>query len=198
MLQRELGEILDRFENFGERIDERIQSDEYLDIVRKSFRVWDKADTDEKRSYLVNLVANSGGTTLSSDDVVRLFIDWLETYHESHFAVITQIYKREGVTRKEIWENIYGEFPREDSAEADLYRMLIRELSIGGVIRQTRQVTAAGQFVRFKKPRVARGQNRTMESAFEGTKGYELTELGKQFVHYALTEETPRINEKTN
>lgn len=27
-----------------------------------------------------------------------------------------------------------------------------------------------------------------MESAFEGAKGYELTELGQQFVHYAMTE----------
>ncbi len=36
----------------------------------------------------------------------------------------------------------------------------------------------------------------TMESAFEGTKQYVLTELGKQFVHYTMTDITNRIEEK--
>ncbi len=32
-----------------------------------------------------------------------------------------------------------------------------------------------------------------MESAFEETKQYELTELGKQFVHYVLTDVVTQI-----
>jgi len=32
-----------------------------------------------------------------------------------------------------------------------------------------------------------------MESAFEDTKPYVLTELGKQFVHYTMSEIVPRI-----
>ena len=36
----------------------------------------------------------------------------------------------------------------------------------------------------------------TMKSAFEATEPYILTELGKQFVHYAMTEIVPRIGSK--
>ena len=72
----------------GASIDERIQSEEYLGLVRKAFRTWDEADTDEKRHYAANIVTNSAGTRVCSDDVVRLFLDWLELYHEAHFAVI--------------------------------------------------------------------------------------------------------------
>lgn len=50
--------------------------------------------------------------------------------------------------------NLYGQTPREDSAEADLFKLLIRDLSTGGVIRQERDVNQLGQFVR--KDRSAR------------------------------------------
>lgn len=182
-----------RFEALGEEIDERIQSEEYLDVVRKAFRAWDKADTDEKRGYVANLVTNAAGTRLCSDDVVRLFIDWLELYHEAHFAVIREIYRNPRVTRYEIWSEIYGEMPREDSAEADLFRLLIRDLSIGGVIRQERETTHDGQFRRKSRER-GRSSSGTLESAFEDTKPYVLTELGKQFVHYTMSDVVQRID----
>ncbi len=83
-----LGEIEARFQTLGNSIEERIESEEYLQLVRKAFRVWDAADTDEKRQYVANLVTNSGGTRLCPDDLVRLFIDWLALYHESHFSVV--------------------------------------------------------------------------------------------------------------
>lgn len=187
-----MNDIGARFEAFGEEIDERIQSEEYLDIVRKAFRSWDNADTDEKRGYVANLIANSAGTRLCSDDVVRLFIDWLSLYHEAHFAVIREIYKNPGVTRYDIWSELYGETPREDSAEADLYKLLIRDLSMGGVIRQDRETNYHGQFVK-KKPQRGRSSSGTMESAFESTKPYVLTELGKQFVHYTMSDVVQRI-----
>jgi hypothetical protein len=198
---KRLSEALDyigsRFEKLGDQIDERIQSEDYLDLVRKSFRTWDEADTDEKRKYIANLITNAGGTKLTSDDVIRLFIDWLDIYHEAHLAVIREIYQHPGSTRYDIWEAIYTEFPREDSAEADLYRMLIRDLSTGGVIRQERATTPDGQFLR--KPRTkSRGfTSGTMESSFDDTKPYVLTELGKQFVHYAMSEVVQRIEEKS-
>lgn len=184
-----------RFEAIGDEIDERLASDEYLDIVRKAFRAWDKADTDEKRRYVANLVTNAAGTRLCSDDVVRLFIDWLDTYHESHLAVIREIFSNPGSTRFDIWTAIYGNLVREDSAEADLYKLLIRDLSTGGVIRQARDTNADGQFLRKQTARKPPGPvNSTVESAFESSKQYVLTELGKQFVHYSMNEVVQRVS----
>lgn len=196
-LSETLNYIASRFETLGDQIDERIQSEQYLDVVRKAFRAWDGADTDEKRKYIANLITNAGGTKLTSDDVIRLFIDWLDIYHEAHLAVIREIYQNPGSTRYDIWESIYDNFPREDSAEADLYRMLIRDLSTGGVVRQERATTPDGKFL--KKPRTkSRGFTpTTMESSFDDTKPYILTELGKQFVHYAMSEVVRRIETDT-
>jgi hypothetical protein len=193
-LNNTLTEIGERFDAIGPAIEDRIRSDEYLDIVRKAFRAWDDADTDEKRKFVANLISNAAGTNLCSDDVVRQFIDWLELYHESHFAVIRVIFKTPGATRYHIWSEIYGEAPREDSAEADLYRLLIRDLSTGGVIRQDRETTYDGRFLK-KRPAAKRtvSSSNTMESAFEDTKPYVLTELGKQFVHYTMNEVVSRL-----
>lgn len=193
-LRNTLKEIQRRFETLGDTIEERIQSEAYLGLVRQAFRAWDEADTDEKRRYAANIVTNSAGTRVCSDDVVRLFLDWLELYHEAHFAVIREIYNNPGSTRFEIWSEIYGEVPREDSAEADLFKLLIRDLSTGGVIRQERDINHLGQFVRKKPHRTRPGRApTTMESAFEDTKPYVLTELGKQFVHYTMNEVVTRI-----
>jgi len=195
-LRETLEEIQSRFEKLGETIDERIQSDDYLTLVRKAFSIWDEADTAEKQRYAANIVTNSAGTRVCSDDVVRLFLDWLELYHESHFAVIREIFNNPASTRFEIWTEIYGDTPREDSAEADLYKLLIRDLSTGGVIRQARDVNHIGQFVRKKPLRTRKGAApTTLESAFEDTKPYVLTELGKQFVHYTMNEVVMRIGQ---
>ena len=192
ILGETLTEISASFERLGEAVDERIQSEEYLDLVKKSFRTWDAADTDEKRKYIANLISNASGSNICSDDVVRLFIDWLAGYHESHFAVIREIYKTPGVTRYDIWSVINGVIPREDSAEADLYKLLIRDLSTGGVIRQARDTTHDGQFLK-RKPASKKSGSRTTESAFENSKSYVLTELGKQFVHYTMNDVVTRI-----
>ncbi|MBN2381327.1 hypothetical protein JXQ70_00455 [bacterium] len=193
-LQETLAEIQERFEGFGTNIDDRIQSEEYLMLVRKAFRTWDEADTNEKRRFSANTITNAAGTRVCSDDVVHLFLDWLELYHESHFAVIREIFTNPESSRYEIWTNLYGEIPREDSAEADLFKLLIRDLSTGGVIRQERDVNHLGQFVR-KTPQRRRSTkpSSTLESAFEDTKPYVLTELGKQFVHYTMNEVVARI-----
>ncbi len=189
--------ITNRFENLGAEIDDRIQSEEYLNLVRHAFRVWDAASTEEKRRCIGNALVNSAGTRICSDDVVRLFLDWLNVYHESHLAVIRQIYNNRGITRYEIWEAIYGQFPREDSAEADLFRMLIRDLSTGGVIRQERETNQYGQFLRKRRSITRQPASTTMESAFEESKPYDLTGLGEQFVHYTMTEAVTRIGGTT-
>jgi hypothetical protein len=189
-----LNDVSERFEKLGPDIEERVESPEYLALVRQAFRTWDRAETDDKRRYVANLLANAAGTRLSSDDVVRLYIAWLDQYHESHFMVIREIFKHPGITRYDVWDQLFGEFPREDSAEADLYRMLIRDLSTGGVIRQSRATNSAGQFLRKRPVRRPGGAPSTMESAFEDTKPYELTELGKQFVHYTMNEVVPRLS----
>jgi hypothetical protein len=196
-LKATLEEIQRRFDNLGESIDERLQSNEYLGLVRKAFRAWDEADTEEKRHYTANLIVNAAGSRICSDDVVRLFLDWLELYHEAHFAVIREIFQNPGSSRFEIWTALYGDtLPREDSAEADLFKLLVRDLSTGGVVRQERDINSLGQFVRKTPERRRRGgAPTTMESAFEDSKPYVLTELGKQFVHYTMSEVVARIGE---
>jgi hypothetical protein len=199
--ESKLGEVRDtledingRFEKLGPAIEDRIQSPEYLGLVRKAFRLWDTAETSEKRKYAANIVVNSAGTRVCSDDVVRLFLDWLTNYHEAHFAVIREIFRNSGSTRYEIWSSLYGDLPREDSAEADLYRMLIRDLSMGGVIRQERETDYAGRFIKKPRARPTGSTSSTMESAFENSKGYVLTELGRQFVHYTMNEVVDRLS----
>lgn len=189
-----LADIFIRLDNFGDEVQARIESPDYLALVKKSFRAWDEADTKEKKQMLKKLITNAGAITLCADDLVRLFIHWIEQYHETHFMVIKQIYKHPGITRGQIWDNIHGRRPREDSAEADLFRYLIRDLNIGGVIRQERDVDVQGRFLR----RETRGQSHgsaspVMESAFEATKPYVLTQLGAQFVHYVMEDVVPQL-----
>jgi hypothetical protein len=196
---RELGDtltdIFTRLENFGDEIQERIESPAYLALVRKCFRSWDAADTDEKKRMLKNLITNAGAIKLCSDDLVRLFISWIDQYHETHFLVIKEIYRNPRTTRRQIWGKIGGQRPREDSAEADLFRYLIRDLSVGGVIRQERGTDADGRFMKKDTRGVSHEtSSRVMESAFEESKPYVLTALGKQFVHYVMEDVVRQID----
>jgi len=194
-LRGTLEQMVLRLEGFGKEVEERIHSKEYLTLVRKTFRQWDEADTDEKRGLLVQLVTNAAGTRVADDDIVRLFLDWLDTYHEAHLAVVREIYNSEDPTRYDIWVAVYGEaVPRDDSAQADLFRMLIRDLSTGGVIRQPRESDGHGRFVKKRKPPRRVSASSTMESAFEDSKSYVLTELGSQFVHYTMSELVARLS----
>ena len=171
-----------------------MQSEEYLGLVRKGFRAWDQADTAEKRQLIQNLLTNAGGTPLTADDVVRLFIQWIDFYHEAHFAVIRAVHRLPQCTRADMWDHIHGSPVREDSAEADLFKLLVRDLSTGGVIRQHRATTSDGDFVKKAPVRQPKGLgSRVMKSAFDDKDEYELTELGRQFVHYTMNELVPRM-----
>jgi len=186
-------EILERFDSLGDVINDRIESEEYLQIVTKAFRTWDKSDTNDKREIIRNLIANATAINLCSDDVIRLFIDWIEKYHESHFYVIKFIYLNHGITRGEIWDRIYSSRPKENSAEADLYKLLIRDLSTGGVIRQHRPIDYNGNFIKKPSTKNKSNKSRIMKSAFDTTEHYELTELGSKFVHYCMEDIVKRI-----
>jgi hypothetical protein len=193
-----LKDIFARLENFGEEINERLESPEYLNLVKRCFRSWDEADTQDKKQMLKKLITNAGAIKLCDDDLVRLFIAWIDQYHETHFLVIKQIYKNPGITRARIWDNIHGTRSREDSAEADLFRYLIRDLSTGGVVRQERETDALGNFYK-RETGGHRGQpSRVMESSFEDSKPYALTALGKQFVHYVMEDLAPQIGGKSS
>ena len=143
-----LSDIFARLDNMGPEIEERIESPEYLALAKKAFRSWDVADTEEKRQMLKKLIGNAGAKNLCPDDLIRLFINWIDLYHEAHFLIIKQIYKNPGITRGRIWDGINSQRPREDSSEADLFRYLIRELSTGGVIRQHRETDVSGRFLK--------------------------------------------------
>ncbi|WP_405282836.1 hypothetical protein V3331_13320 [Gaopeijia maritima] len=186
-----LADVTARLDEFGDEVRDRIESEEYLAIVRLAFRAWDQADSQEKRDLLRKLLANAGAANLTGDDIVKMFIQWIDRYNEIHFKVIRVIYQFPGSSRAEIWDDIHGVEVREDSAEADLFKLLIRDLSTGGVIRQVRKTDDQGRFLR-KRTRTRQISPYTM-SAFDGDKPYVLTALGQQFVHYVMDEVVPRI-----
>jgi len=194
---REIGitifEVMARLDHDDEEVRKRIESPEYLQLVKKCFRDWSAAESEEKRRLIRNLLSNAAASKICSDDVVKMFIAWIDMYSEAHFAVIREIYKTPGVTRQEIWNMIHGQAVREDSAEADLFKLLIHDLSTGHVIRQHRRTDYYGNFLKNQPTKRAGAPSQTMASAFDDEKGYELTELGKQFVHYTMNEIIPRI-----
>lgn len=195
-----LTSVLKRLDEFPEEINARLQSEDYLGIVRKAFRLWDASDTEEKRDIIRKLITNAGAYELVSDDIIRLFLDWINAYHEIHFAVIRAVYQRGTITRYGIWSSLNGADVREDSMEADVFKMLIRDLSMGGVIRQHRETNASGEYLRKtpvkRKTSPYGNSSTTYTSAFDDNEYYELTQLGKQFVHYTMEELVSRIDNR--
>ena len=181
-------EIISRIDLQDEKIAQRISSQEYQSLLKKTFREWSGAENAEKRIYIRNILSNAAASEISSDDVIRLYIDWINKYSDLHFVVIKEVYKStDGITRGNIWSNIGKPQVSEDSADADLYRLLFRDLSTGGIIRQFRQTNYAGDFIK-KQPKKQIHSSNTMKSAFDQDELYVLTKLGKQFIHYAMTD----------
>jgi hypothetical protein len=186
-------EIMARLDLQDERIAARVESREFQSLVKKTFRDWAGAESEDKRVLIRNLLSNAAASTVSSDDVIRMFIDWIDQYSELHFKVIGAIYNTNGISRGSVWRKIGKGRVREDSADADLYKLLFRDLSTGGVIRQHRETDYQGNFVPKAAAKRTPSGSRTLVSAFDEEEPYELTELGQQFVHYAMTELTSRI-----
>jgi len=133
---RTLFEVIIRLNKQDTEVKKRIESKEYLSLIKKAFRNWSAAESEQKRVLIRNLLSNAGAAKqLSTDDVLRLFIDWIDQYSEAHFAVIQAVYNSQGITRLAIWTKIHGQIVREDSADADLFKLLMSDLSQGHVIR---------------------------------------------------------------
>jgi hypothetical protein len=194
-LASDLNDVVHRLDQLGPEAAVRLDQDSYLGLVRKGFAVWDRADTREKREYVRRLLSNAAGTNICSDDVVRLFLQWIDYYHELHFQVIRIVYKQPGCTRWDIGIGLYGPgLARENSAEADLFKLAMSDLNIGRVVRQHRDTTEAGEFLKRRSVPTPRGTgSRVMKSAFDDGEANELTELGKQFVHYVMSDIVPRV-----
>jgi hypothetical protein len=196
--ERTILEIVARLNIHDEEISKRMKSSEYQSLLKKTFREWSGAESEEKRQYIRNILSNAAATSLTSDDVVRLFIDWLKNYSEMHFHVVKAIYNSGGISRGEVWEKIGKKVVREDSADADLYKLLFRDLSTGGIIRQHKEKTLDGRFLKETPQKRPRGYtaSRETKSAFDKEEKYELTDLGQQFVHYAMTDLPLKIEYK--
>jgi hypothetical protein len=196
--QQTMLDVMARLDMHEEEIAARVRSDEYQSLLKKAFRNWAGTESRKKQEYIRNILTNAAATRIVSDDVVFLFMEWLQDYSEFHFAVIGELYKRDGLTRRQIWENLGRERVREDSADADLYKLLIRDLSTGGIIRQHRETDYQGNFINraprsAPRPKPVPGAAKVAKSAFDDEERYELTALGKQFVHYAMTELTLKL-----
>lgn len=185
-------EVLVKLDKSDETIKERIESPEYLSLVKKCFRDWSAAESEDKRVLIRNLLSNAASTRICGDDIIRLFIEWIDRYSEGHFEIIKEIYREPGITRYEMWQRIHGEKVREDSAEADLFRLYIHDLSLGMVIRQHRETDSRGNFLKDKQRKKT---SPFLKSAFDNEKEYELTELGRWFVHYTMNEVVPKITD---
>jgi len=197
--ERTILEIMARLDIHDEEISKRLESKEYQSLLKKTFREWSGAESEDKRTYIRNILANAAASSMTSDEVVRLFIDWLKMYSELHFKVIAVIYKHgtNGVSRGGVWSDLGKEAVLENSADADLFKLLFRDLSTGGVIRQHREVDYYGNFVAKTPQRRPKGSGpKPVTSAFDDEDSYELTELGKQFVHYAMTDLPLKIEYK--
>lgn len=187
-------EIMARLDLQDEKIAARVESREYQSLLKKTFREWSGAESEDKRVLIRNILSNAAASDISSDDVVRMFIDWIGKYSELHFRVIGAIYNSNGISRGAVWRKIGKGRVREDSADADLYKLLFRDLSTGSVVRQHRETDYHGNFIAKQAGRRNSGGNSNiLKSAFDEEELYELTDLGRQFVHYAMTEITPRI-----
>ncbi len=186
-----LMEVMLRLDRNDERVQERIQSPEYLKLIKKCFRDWSAAESEEKRILIRNLLCNAAGAQkICGDDILRMFIEWIDQYSEGHFKIVQLIYKDPGLTRYEMWQEIHGNRVRENSAEADLFKKLIHDLSVGHVIRQHRETDASGNFLPKRRRPRRTGQ---VKSAFDDKDEYVLTELGDWFVHYTMNEMVPKI-----
>jgi len=182
-------EIAERLDLTDQKVADRMESSAYQSLLRKAFREWSAAESESKREYVRNILANAAATELVTDEVIKLYLDWLRTYSEFHFQVISAVYNNAGITRGGIWTKLGREPVREDSADADLYKLLIRDLTTGGIIRQNVDRDYYGSAIPKAPVRRPKGSGpKPPVSAFDDIEQYELTGLGQQFVHYAMTD----------
>ena len=186
-LEATLSGIIETAEGGGAEGEARLEDPSYLKLVEHGFRVWDAAPTENKRQQVRRILSNATVAKLSGDDLLRLFLTWVDQYDDVHFNLISALHRETGLTGSELWQEIDGRDVRHDSSDADLFKLILRDLSTGGVIRQHREVTGDGRMLRQKRGKGS-ASSPYLSSALEGDKPYELTQLGHLFVGYALDE----------
>lgn len=187
-----LEDVMSRIDNSDEIIRERVESKEYLSLVKKCIHDWNATGNQEKRKLIRNLLVNATSESqFCGDDILKMFIRWIDTYSELHFRIIREIHNAPGITRYEMWEKIYGETVRDDSAEADLFKLIVHELTTGYIIRQFREKDAYGNFLKNQVQN--KSNSRTLISAFDDEKEYHLTELGRWFIYYTMNEVVAKL-----
>lgn len=191
---RNVMQILERLDLDDEETARRVEGPEYQGLLRRAFRQWTYVESEEKREHLRRLLTHAADPRVQQDDFIRLFIDWIGRYSELHFRVMKVVYQNTGLTRAQIWDEIHGQPVRDDSKEADIFKCLISDLSLGHVIRQERARTSSGAFLKQRKAPRRTGSSPYMTSAFEDGKAYEMTEIGRLFVHFTMTELVPKLN----
>lgn len=159
-----------------------------------TFRVWDSADTAEKRECLCKLITNAGGLSIVEDDVVRLFVEFMGRFHELHFRVLKLVYQNPGISSYDIATELFGfgDVPRDDSEKADLFKFLFHELNMTDVMRQPRESDADGRWRRRVAKKIVGSRAKTLKSPFNDDQQV-LTELGKQFVRYIMGDLDPQL-----
>jgi hypothetical protein len=55
-------------------------------LLRKAFRDWAGTESEQKRIYIRNILSNAAAM-IASDDVIKLFLDWVNDYSELHWAL---------------------------------------------------------------------------------------------------------------
>ncbi len=193
-ISRTVFEIVSRIDLENDAVRQRVESDEYQNLIRRAFRDRSTYENEEKRDYLRKLLTNAAYPGVVPDGLVKIFIDWTGRYNELHFRVLSILRSHPLSTRLGMWKLLEGEKVREDSAEADLYAVLIMDLSFGHVIQQEVQKDAYGNKFKKEPVRTPRGQASPYRtSRFDDVKRYELTELGARFVHYIMNEAVKKL-----
>jgi hypothetical protein len=72
------------------KISKRIESPEYQSPLRKAIREWAGAESQEKRKLIRNILAHAADASITSDDVVRMFIQWISVGHVRADATQTE------------------------------------------------------------------------------------------------------------
>jgi hypothetical protein len=188
-LERTIGSIIETAETAGVDAENRLDDPAFLKLVEYGFRVWDGAPTDGKREKVRRVLANATVTKIGSDDLLRLFLTWIDQYDDVHFKVIAALHRESLLTGSDLWDEVDGREVRHDSADADLFKLILRDLSTGGVVRQHREVSSDGR-MRKQPRRGARSSAPYLSSPTEVDKPYELTQMGHLFVGHALEEPT--------
>jgi len=188
---RTMAEIVTRIDLKDDSVRERIRSEGYLTLLRKAFREWSAAESEQKRGLVRTLLCNAASARVCSDDVLRLFLRWIDEYDEAHFLIIRRLHQAPESTRYEIWLKIHGEEVSDDSAEADLFARLIHDLTVGRVIRQHREVDSSGRFLRKRAKQ--KSSVPYLKSRLDDEEPYELTKLGAWFVHYTMHDVVPLL-----